>query len=70
MDLWVALMDMPESEEHILGVYSSEELALDVANLASTPEEGRVRHYVLDEIPDWIEDWLAELAVHGEAESA
>lgn len=66
MDLWVALQETFESaephEQRFLGVYSSEQLALEVANLASFPDEGEVGHYVLDEVPDWIEGWVAELA--------
>jgi hypothetical protein len=68
MDLWVALLDTFEStephEQRFLGVYSSEQLALEVANLASSPGEGEAHHYVLDEVPDWIEGWVAELARH------
>lgn len=68
MDLWVALQDTAEStepyEERFLGIYSSEQLALEVANLASSPGKGEAEHYVLDEVPDWIEGWVAELAAH------
>jgi hypothetical protein len=70
MDLWVALMDEVGYDEHILGVYSSEELALEVANLASSPEAGGIKHYVLDELPGWLEGWVAELAAREKAESA
>lgn len=73
MDLWVALQDTAEGaepyEERFLGVYSSEQLALEVANLASAPDEGEVEHYVLDEVPDWIAGWTAERAAYEEAES-
>jgi hypothetical protein len=64
----VALQDTAEStepyEERFLGIYSSEQLALEVANLASSPGKGEAEHYVLDEVPDWIEGWVAELAAH------
>lgn len=68
MDLWVALQDtFPSTEPYearFLGVYSSEQLAIEIANLASSPGEGEAEHYVLDEVPDWIEGWVAELAAH------
>lgn len=73
MDLWVALLNYVEHadyyDEHILGVYSSEELAIEAANLASDPAQGGIKHYVLDELPDWIDGWLAERAAREQAES-
>jgi hypothetical protein len=67
-------MDTVESadlvSERFLGVYSSEELAIEVANLASSPDVGEVKRYVVDEIPSWIEKWTAELAMHEESETS
>lgn len=58
MELWVPYRDCGERRtvrERFLGSYSSERLALEVANLASSPGKGEAEHYVLDEVPDWIE---------------
>lgn len=71
MDLWVALMDTVEDAdphaERFLGIYSSEELAIEVADLASSPNEGEVKRCVVDEIPSWIEKWTVERAAYEEA---
>jgi hypothetical protein len=60
MDLWLAISDPGTRDEDALGVYTTEELALEVASLATYPDQGEARHYVLDEVPDWIEGFVAE----------
>lgn len=60
MDLWVALQDPGTMDEEPVGVYTTEELALEVAGLASYPDQGAATLYVLDEVPDWVDGFVAE----------
>ncbi len=53
MDVWVAIINVETLDETELGVYTTEELALSTAKRVS-PGAADARHYVLDEVPNWI----------------
>lgn len=59
MDVWVAIINIETPDEVVLGVYTTEDLALSTAKRAA-PEAPEARHYVLDEDPDWIHDYEQE----------
>jgi hypothetical protein len=56
VDVWVAIIEAGTLDESVLGIYATEELALTTANRVS-PEAAEARHYVLDAIPDWVDDF-------------
>lgn len=55
MDIWLAIMNRDEPMISVLGAYSDEKLAEETAKRVS-PEDWETLHFVLDEIPEWIED--------------
>jgi hypothetical protein len=61
MDVWLAVTSAETADESILGVYTTEELALITANRVS-PQTAEVRHCVLDEVPGWIDRFEQEFS--------
>jgi len=59
MDVWIAVIDPGTQDEAIVGVYTSEALALSVAERLS-PEAVDATRFVLDEEADWIAEWEHE----------
>jgi hypothetical protein len=53
MDVWGAVIDACTQDETIVGIYTTEDLALGMAKRIS-PEAADVVHFVLDEAPDWL----------------
>ncbi len=55
MDVWVAVINAGTIDETELGVYTTEELALSAAE-RTTPGAFDAKHYVLDEVPSWVNE--------------
>jgi hypothetical protein len=53
MDLWAAVIDSCTQDETIVGIYTTEELALSIA-MRISPEAADAVRFVLDEAPDWL----------------
>jgi hypothetical protein len=59
VDVWVAIFDVGTQDQTIVGVYTSEERALAAARCVS-PESAEAVHWVLDEVPDWVDSYEYE----------
>jgi hypothetical protein len=53
MDVWAAVIDSCTQDETIVGICTTEELALSIARRIS-PEAADAEHFVIDEPPDWL----------------
>jgi hypothetical protein len=51
--VWTSLINADTEDEEVLGVFTSEELALAAANRVS-PEAADAVPFVLDEVPEWV----------------
>jgi hypothetical protein len=60
MDIWLATISHDEPLISVIGAYSTEERAEEVAKRAS-PDDWETLYFVLDEIPDWIDGDEEEL---------
>jgi hypothetical protein len=54
VDVWAAIMDADTLDEAVIGIYTTEELALSTAKRVSS-EAADARRYLLNEVPDWID---------------
>jgi hypothetical protein len=61
MDIWGAVINADSQDREVVGVFSSEELALNTAKRGS-PDAFDAVHYVLDKVPEWIPGFEQELA--------
>jgi hypothetical protein len=52
--VWAALINADTEDEEVLGVFTTELLALEGANRVS-PEAADAAPFVLDEMPEWVE---------------
>jgi hypothetical protein len=59
MDVWAAIIDSCTQDETIVGIYRTEESALSIAKRIS-PEAFDAERFVLDEDPDWMDDFERE----------
>jgi hypothetical protein len=57
--VWTSLINADTEDEEVLGVFTSEALALAAANRVS-PEAADAVPFVLDEVPEWVEGFEQE----------
>jgi hypothetical protein len=60
--VWTSLINADTEDEEVLGVFTSEDLALAAANRVS-PEAADAVPFVLDEVPDWVAGFEREREV-------
>lgn len=53
MEIWLAILNHDEPVISVIGAYSTEERAEEVAQLAS-PDDWETLQFVVDEIPYWV----------------
>ncbi|HEY3830458.1 MAG TPA: hypothetical protein VGL57_14790 [Solirubrobacteraceae bacterium] len=61
MDVWVAIISPETADQAIVGVFTTEEQALTVAERVS-PGDADVDHFVLNETVDWVRGYEYERA--------
>lgn len=56
MDIWLAIVGAEEPLLSVIGAYSSKELAEKTARQACAGEGWETLQFVIDEVPDWVDD--------------
>jgi hypothetical protein len=60
MDIWLAVQNRDEPMISVIGAYSTEERAEEIAQRASS-DGWETLHFVLDEVPYWLDEVKDEL---------
>jgi hypothetical protein len=59
VDVWAAVIYPESADQTVLGVYTTQELAVATAERVA-PEDAEATHFVLDEVPEWIDGFEQE----------
>jgi hypothetical protein len=69
MDVWVAIIDACTQDATVIGVYTTEELALSMAKRVSPDEAADAVPFVLDEAPEWLAEVEREQLAAGRVQA-